>query len=124
MYFIYFLRSIDHPDQTYVGYTSNLVVRIKQHNAGLSNHTRKFRPWKIETFVLVESKELAKDAEKYFKNKGAWGDRLRRYIDKNPEEHSIVSYFQDIRDGEIFGRSRFQLNHLSFPVFRPCKKKD
>ena len=45
MYYVYFLRSKGHPDQTYIGSTSNLQQRLSDHNSGKSIHTNKFKPW-------------------------------------------------------------------------------
>jgi len=38
---VYFIRSIGHPQQTYIGVTSDLNQRLKDHNAGKSVHTNK-----------------------------------------------------------------------------------
>ena len=69
MYFVYFLRSESDLTKTYIGYTSNMVVRVRQHNEGEERaHTRKHRPWKLEAFILADTREAARKAEKYFKN--------------------------------------------------------
>lgn len=47
MWYVYILRSIEFPDQEYVGATEDLKRRIPEHNAGKSRHTAKFRPWKL-----------------------------------------------------------------------------
>lgn len=44
MHYVYLLRSVEHTDQTYVGYTTDLRQRLETHNAGGSIHTAKFRP--------------------------------------------------------------------------------
>ena len=36
MKYVYLLQSIDHPDETYVGLTSDLKARLAAHNAGQS----------------------------------------------------------------------------------------
>lgn len=41
---VYLLQSITHPDQRYVGLTSDIEKRLAAHNAGQSTHTAKFRP--------------------------------------------------------------------------------
>src|SRR5512142_2419163 len=40
----YILRSVDFPNQDYVGATANLMQRLSDHNAGRSAHTSKFKP--------------------------------------------------------------------------------
>ncbi|MCP4623289.1 MAG: GIY-YIG nuclease family protein [bacterium] len=35
MYYVYLLRSLPNPDQTYIGYTEDLKTRLQAHNHGL-----------------------------------------------------------------------------------------
>jgi predicted GIY-YIG superfamily endonuclease len=39
MWYVYILRSINHPDQEYIGATADLKRRLSDHNAGKSAHT-------------------------------------------------------------------------------------
>ncbi|MGH8016830.1 MAG: GIY-YIG nuclease family protein [Opitutaceae bacterium] len=48
VFHVYLLRSDAYPAQTYVGFTSDLRRRLRDHNAGKSIHTAKFLPWKLE----------------------------------------------------------------------------
>ena len=41
MYYVYLLRSANFSDQTYIGFTADLKVRLRAHNAGESKHTAK-----------------------------------------------------------------------------------
>ncbi|MGA8221414.1 MAG: GIY-YIG nuclease family protein [Candidatus Acidiferrales bacterium] len=54
MYYVYILRSESNPEHTYIGYTHDLRTRLKEHNAGKSSHTNKFKPWKISLYVAFE----------------------------------------------------------------------
>jgi len=47
MWYVYIIRSIDFPEQEYVGATADLKRRIPEHNAGKSAHTAKFKPWQL-----------------------------------------------------------------------------
>ena len=47
MHYVYILESETRPGRYYVGETDDLRRRFRQHNAGLSVHTAKYRPWKI-----------------------------------------------------------------------------
>jgi putative endonuclease len=47
MWYVYIIRSINFPEQEYIGATSNLKRRLPEHNAGKSAHTAKFKPWKL-----------------------------------------------------------------------------
>jgi len=51
MKYVYFLQSIEHPEQNYVGLADDLKARFKAHNAGRSPHTAKYRPWRLVTYV-------------------------------------------------------------------------
>ena len=44
MWYVYIIRSIAFPDQDYIGATSDLKRRFKDHNTGRSTHTSKFLP--------------------------------------------------------------------------------
>lgn len=68
MHYVHILRSIAHPDQTYLGSTSDLKKRLADHNAGKSIHTNKFKPWTLEAYVALPHKELADKFEKYLKS--------------------------------------------------------
>ena len=67
MFYTYILRSISHPEQRYIGSTSDLKSRLAKHNAGEVPHTSKFKPWKIETAIAFSSKEKAYAFEAYLK---------------------------------------------------------
>ena len=43
----------------YVGRTSDVENRLKEHNAGESIHTNKYIPWKLATYLAFDSKEKA-----------------------------------------------------------------
>ncbi len=67
MFYTYILRSIDHPEQRYIGHTADLRERLSKHNKGDVQHTAKFRPWKVETYIAFENKEKAYAFEAYLK---------------------------------------------------------
>ena len=65
--YVYLLRSESHPHQTYVGITSDLKQRLKEHNAGKARHTSKFTPWELETYVAFSDTDQARAFERYLK---------------------------------------------------------
>ena len=67
MFYTYILRSLSHPEQRYIGNTSDLKSRLAKHNAGEVPHTSKFKPWRIQTAVAFDSKEKAVAFEAYLK---------------------------------------------------------
>jgi len=66
--FVYLLRSVRVPSRPYVGMTSNVVTRLGFHNAGLSRHTAKYRPWQLVVALEFATEEQAVRFEKYLKS--------------------------------------------------------
>jgi len=59
MYYVYMLRSIPNPDQTYIGFTEDLKTRLKSHDQGQSPHTAKYKPWELITYLAFNNKSKA-----------------------------------------------------------------
>ena len=68
MYYVYMLRSVPNPDQTYVGFTEDLKTRLKAHNHGQSPHTSKHKPWTLITYLAFSEETRAHSFEKYLKS--------------------------------------------------------
>ena len=68
MYYTYIIESEIRPAEYYRGHTKDLRTRLKEHNAGKCDHTRKFRPWRIKFYAAFESELLAISFEKYLKS--------------------------------------------------------
>jgi putative endonuclease len=68
MKYVYFLQSVDHPDQNYVGLTDDLRARVKVHNSGGAFHTAKFKPWRLVTYVGFSDDAKAAAFERYMKS--------------------------------------------------------
>ena len=67
MFYTYILRSIDYPDQRYIGHTADLRERLIKHNKGDVPHTAKYKPWRIKNAIAFENKEKAYAFEAYLK---------------------------------------------------------
>jgi predicted GIY-YIG superfamily endonuclease len=67
MFYVYLIRSIPHPDQTYIGFTQDLKRRLEAHNRGGSVHTAKFKPWELISYHAFRERKLAMDFEAYLK---------------------------------------------------------
>src|SRR5665213_291699 len=65
MWNVYIIRSIDFPEQEYIGATADLKRRLSEHNAGKSTHTAKFKPWKLTWYCAFPDKYKALAFEKY-----------------------------------------------------------
>jgi len=68
MFYVYLLRSIPNPEQTYVGFTEDLKARLTSHNHGQSPHTAKFKPWELITYLSFKNRSTALAFEKYLKS--------------------------------------------------------
>jgi len=66
-YYVYVLRSIEFK-RNYVGFTTNIENRLKQHNAGKTRSTKAYKPWEILFFEIYGSKIEALRREKYLKS--------------------------------------------------------
>ena len=58
MYIVYIIKSLV-TKRYYIGYTSDLVRRLKYHNTGKNKSTKSHIPWKV---IYIESFDLKKDA--------------------------------------------------------------
>jgi len=68
MWYVYIIRSLNSPDQDYVGATADLKRRIADHNGGKSSHTAKFMPWQLLWYSAFPDKHKALKFEKYLKS--------------------------------------------------------
>ncbi|MFP4313590.1 MAG: GIY-YIG nuclease family protein [Alphaproteobacteria bacterium] len=80
MYFVYLLKSKNHPDQRYIGVTQNLQKRLEQHNNGQSTHTSKFMPWTIEMYLAFNDKDKAYSFEQYLKSHSGKAFASKRFL--------------------------------------------
>lgn len=78
MYYVYFLSN-QSGNFIYVGYSSNVDRRVKQHNAGNVISTKFHRPLTLKGFIAVDSKKKALKLERYFKG-GSGKAFLRKRI--------------------------------------------
>lgn len=76
---MYILKSKKYP-QTYVGITTNLSRRLKEHNSHSSRYTSKYKPWTCIYKEEFKSLSEARNREKYFKSSAG-----RKYI-----QHKII----------------------------------
>jgi len=66
--YVYLIRSIKFPEQTYVGFSENLEQRVMDHNKGASVHTAPFRPWRLVSAHAFTDEAKAKEFERYLKS--------------------------------------------------------
>ncbi len=85
MYWVYFLYS-NSKKNVYVGCTSNLKKRLKEHSDGLVESTKNRRPFVLIYKERYNTFSLARRREDYFKS--LYGSRERKrivneYFEKN-----------------------------------------
>ena len=82
-FYIYVLESLGDGDR-YIGFTTNLPKRIKEHEKGLSFSTKPRLPMKLIYFEACVNRDDTMRREKYFKS-----TRGRRFLAKR-----LKSYYQ------------------------------
>ena len=68
MKYVYILQSEIDADRYYTGCTADLKRRYKDHNAGKSIHTNKYRPWKLKTYLAFSDERKADEFEAFLKS--------------------------------------------------------
>ena len=81
-YYVYILQSLKN-SSLYIGYTSDLRKRLKEHNSGLNQATKSFVPYKLIFYEAFLNRVDAKNREKYLK--GGYGRKtirgmLKKYL--------------------------------------------
>lgn len=76
---VYILQSTRVPPHTYIGRTRNLAERLRQHNAGRSPHTAKYRPWKLAVAIWFADVNRANAFELYLKS-GSGRAFIKRHL--------------------------------------------
>lgn len=80
MYFVYIIRSVNNPDQIYVGCTKDLEQRLVHHNSGSTPHTANYKPWKLIIYIAFDQKDKAYKFEEYLKSGSGREFRNRRFL--------------------------------------------
>ena len=65
---VYILRSLKASDRIYIGYTTDLERRLREHNRGESEYSKRFAPWQVETYITFQDATRAKHFETYLKS--------------------------------------------------------
>lgn len=68
MYYVYLIESLSAQGERYVGMTTDLKQRLREHNQGKSSHTTKFSPWKLITYLAFTDRAKAEAFERYLKS--------------------------------------------------------
>ena len=68
MYYVHLIESLSVQGERYVGMTTDLKQRLREHNQGKSSHTKKFGPWKLITYIAFTDRAKAEAFERYLKS--------------------------------------------------------
>ena len=66
MWYLYIIKSIN-KDFKQIGSTNDIKRRILEHNEGLNQSTKHYKPFELEAYIAVRSENQARYLEKYFK---------------------------------------------------------
>jgi putative endonuclease len=70
MFYVYILKSAK-DNRLYIGYSSNLKQRIKEHQSGEVDSTKHRRPFELIYYEAYRNEDDAKEREKSFKHSGS-----------------------------------------------------
>jgi putative endonuclease len=76
MFYVYILQSLAKLGAIYIGSTSNLKTRLKEHNSGSQTYSKRHAPWRVETYMAFSQKDDAEKFEKYLKSNSGKALRL------------------------------------------------
>lgn len=81
MFYVYLIENTA-GDHLYIGYTSDLKRRLKEHNQGLNFSTRPYKPWNLIYYEACIEESDARRREQYLKtNQG------RRLVKRRLKDH-------------------------------------
>ncbi len=67
MYTVYMLKSIADGRRFYIGFTDNLERRLAEHNRSQSGYSKRYAPWRVETYIVFRQETRARAFERYLK---------------------------------------------------------
>lgn len=68
VYYVYLIESLSAQGERYLGMTTDLTERLREHNSGKSSYTSKFKPWKLTTYIAFTDRAKAEAFERYLKS--------------------------------------------------------
>ena len=77
--FVYILQSEHNPTRYYTGLTSNVRLRLADHNGGHCRCTANGRPWKAIVVVAFASERRAIEFERYLKSGSGCAFAVRHF---------------------------------------------
>jgi len=87
MHYVYLLKD-PNSEWIYIGYTSNLRRRLKEHKEGKTHTTRRFSSIELVYYEAYKSAEDAKEREKKLKQYGNSLGILKKRISRSLSKHN------------------------------------
>jgi putative endonuclease len=81
MFYVYVIYSSKF-NKYYTGFTQNIEQRLKEHNRGKTKSTKAFVPWELLFFEPYETRNEARQKEKYYKS-GVGREKLKNFRKNN-----------------------------------------
>ena len=78
MYFVYVLRSVT-TGHHYIGFATDVVQRLGQHNSGITKSTKNRGPWELVHQEEFATRSAAMRRERYLKS-GQGREELKRLL--------------------------------------------
>jgi predicted GIY-YIG superfamily endonuclease len=78
MYYVYLLESRSSLKKRYMGFTSDLRRRLREHDEGKLPNTARYRPWALATYLAFSSKRQALAFESYLKTGSGYAFSRKR----------------------------------------------
>ncbi|MBY0424861.1 MAG: GIY-YIG nuclease family protein [Cytophagales bacterium] len=80
MFFTYIIKSVNHPDKYYVGFTHDLEGRLSAHNhPSNKGYTARYMPWELVYSESFATKSEAMAREKWLKS-GVGRQWMKEYV--------------------------------------------
>ena len=83
MLHVYVLRSVNNPEQVYVGLTVDVSQRLEVHNSGGSIYTKNLRLWVLVASFAFVDEATARKFEKYLKSHAGRALRAKHFWTKD-----------------------------------------
>jgi len=80
MHIVYILKSLKEPKRHYIGITTDLKKRLKEHNNKQSTYSSIYASWELETYIVFKDKTLAESFEVYLKHGSGNALLKKRFI--------------------------------------------
>ena len=82
MFIVYILTSIADPQKYYIGFTEDLVRRLREHNAGKAISTKDRGPFELVYYEAYKAESDARHREKNLKLRSRAFEQLKKRIAK------------------------------------------